>query len=125
MGLLGLNPLSMIGKFVGGLLAILPYILVALLVVGSYFYGQHNGTIKCNAAQLQKVIDAKDIQLNWLKTQNQNQVIELDKLKIKNAALDNQTAITITKVKTVFKDIRVCDQGKDQIDLLNGVRNGN
>jgi hypothetical protein len=118
LGILGIDPASLIGK----LLSLLPYILVVGLLVGTYYLGKHNGVIQCNAAQLELVIKAKDAKITEIKKQYAAQGVELAKLKAKEDAIDTTNHDAKDHIHIITK-FQKCDQGQDLIDQLNRVRN--
>lgn len=122
LAFLGVDPLSLIGKFLGSVLLLLPYVLVAGLVVGAYFYGSHNGTALCNAKQLQSIIDAQKKEIADYQNELHDQEITIAALNAQIAVDDRDLADAKKKLPTIIVSGPACDQSATFIDLFNGVR---
>jgi hypothetical protein len=122
LAFLGVDPLSLIGKFLGSLLLILPYLLVAGLIVGAYFYGSHNGTALCNAKQLQNIIDVQKKQIADYQNELHDQEITIAALQATIAVDDQAIADAKKKLPAIIVSGPGCDQPGTIIDLFNGVR---
>lgn len=124
--------MSLLGMFTGGWSSIIGYgvamIAGAALLGGAYVFvydkGYDAAQLKCNSAQIQRNLDAKDAEYQSLLKQYNDQkavIVGLEAKKTGNKA----TADTATQiiVRTIH-DTPSCGIDGPTIDTLNTVRNG-
>ena len=95
---------------------ILPVILVIATIIGSFLYGYHKASAKCEAEKYRAAYQQVQVQLEASQK-------EVAQLKVQKDKIHVVTETQIKEVPKYIPDNRACDVGPDAIRLLNNARN--